>query len=361
MSSENIRKNLLTLLEDYKDFNSTPVRTQPIPTAVEFCKQVSKGHPSIYKAYESSVEKSGNVQLWTDPSLLESPAFTWTKQDLLNLVEDKIEVAVTPNGRADDLHHIEGKDEAVFLMPAAVEMTISELLDKLAFHEQRTTNQSSAGSTPVYYLQSQNSNLTTTSLSPILRHVPQNFPFAQPVLGDPEATNIWIGDERSVTSTHRDPYENLYLVLKGSKIFTLYPPVDEITLPTQQVLTGKYTFDATSGVFSTTLNEDQTRIPWVTIDPLQSRDKLIKQYPLYEHATPRTVTVREGEILYLPSGWYHHVQQACGKWIEDGTRAPCIAVNYWFDMEYEGEKYVMRQLVGRLVSGMRGDMGSETR
>lgn len=26
----------------------------------------------------------------------------------------------------------------------------------------------------------------------------------------PEAINIWIGDERSITSWHKDPFENLY-------------------------------------------------------------------------------------------------------------------------------------------------------
>ena len=356
MSMVAIKKNLLTLLDDYKDFNCSPIRTQPVPTAVEFCKQVSKGYPCVYRAYEKSTDKSGKQQLWTDPSLLEHPAFSWTRQDLLNLVEDEVEVALTPNGRADDLHHVDGKDEAVFLSPATVNMRISDLLGKLSPRR----GPSSAASTfpdsdPVYYLQSQNSNLTTTSLGPILRHLPKNFPFARPVLGEPEATNLWIGDERSVTSTHRDPYENLYLVLKGSKTFTLYPPVEEITLPTQDVLTGNFAFDASTGVFSTVLNEDQPRIPWVSVDPLLPREKLIEQHPLYERASPRTVTVHEGEMLYLPSGWYHHVQQKCGTWDEDGSPAPCIAVNYWFDMEYEGEKYVTRQLIGRLVREMKGD------
>ncbi|KAK5092847.1 hypothetical protein LTR24_004888 [Lithohypha guttulata] len=348
-----IKKNLLTLLDDYKDYNSSPIRALPVPTAVEFCKQVSRGYPCVYRAYDKSIDKAGKRQIWTDPSMLEYAAFTWTKQDLLRLVDGEVEVALTPNGRADDLHHVDGKDKAVFLSPATVNMTVSDLLDKLASHSEPPQGGTNAGSGPVYYLQSQNSNLTTTPLGPILRHIPKNFPFAQPVLGDPEATNLWIGDERSVTSTHRDPYENLYLVLKGSKTFTLYPPVDEITLPTQSVLTGSYTFDASTATFSTVLNEDQPRIPWVAADPLLPRDRLIEQYPLYEYASPRTVTVHEGEVLYLPSGWYHHVQQECGTWDEDGSPAPCIAVNHWFDMEYEGEKYVMRQLIGRLVKEMK--------
>jgi len=82
--------------------------------------------------------------------------------------------------------------------------------------------------------------------------------------------------------------------------------------------------------------------------------------------------VSEGEILYLPAGWFHHVAQECGNWSSpptswasgsngeagigqynndgSGDVAPCIAVNYWFDGDYEGERYVMRELQGRLVA-----------
>jgi jumonji domain-containing protein 7 len=57
----------------------------------------------------------------------------------------------------------------------------------------------------------------------------------------PDAVNLWIGDSRSVTSIHSgesdnsfarfvngpsapDPYENIYCVIRGKKIFTLFPP-----------------------------------------------------------------------------------------------------------------------------------------
>lgn len=361
MPQRNLKEQLTTLIEDYRDLNSGPIPVQPIPTAVEFAKQVSKGYPSIYEAYRKTKGDDDDCHITTDQSLLEWPAFKWTRQDLLNLIDEKIEVAVTPNGRADDVHYVDGETEPVFLAPATIEMTIEELLDKVSPSEPSQSSQKETNNThisPVYYLQSQNSNLTTTPLARIVKHIPQNFPFAEPVLPTPEAINIWIGDQRSITSTHRDPYENLYLVLKGSKTFTLYPPIDEITLPTRLVQTGTYIYDTSTNTFSTTLDESKDpsqpppRIPWVVANPLLPRDLIIAQHALYALATPRTITVREGQILYLPSGWYHHVQQECGTWAEDGGLAPCIAVNYWYDMEYEGEKYVMRQLIGRLKAQM---------
>lgn len=356
MSRDLIQRHLLHLLEDYGDFNSSPITVQPIPSAVEFSKHVSRGYPCLYQAYNVSQNRQGGIDMGTDPSLLDSAAFRWTKQDLLNLVPGDIEVAVTPSGRADDIASVDGQEEPVFLAPATINLSMGELLHRLG---ESSPNNSVHKDCSVYYLQSQNSNLTTTSLTPMLKHLPENFPFAQPILSDPEAINIWIGDSRSVTSTHRDPYENLYLVLRGSKTFTLFPPVDEFALPTLSVRTGKYTFDSLNSAFSTVLdvsedvNEPAPRLPWISADPLRSRDDLIADYPLYAHSSPRIVTVHEGQILYLPAGWFHHVQQECGIWYEDGSIAPCIAVNYWYDMEYDGEKYVMRQLLGRLVEEMR--------
>lgn len=42
----------------------------------------------------------------------------------------------------------------------------------------------------------------------------------------PEAVNLWIGNELSVTSFHKDHYENLYAVITGEKHFLLLPPTD---------------------------------------------------------------------------------------------------------------------------------------
>lgn len=91
--------------------------------------------------------------------------------------------------------------------------------------------------TSIAYLQSQNSNLTDNGagdLSPLLEDLRITGPrgkektslsWADEALGkEPEATNLWIGTAKSRTSMHRDHYENLFTVIRGTKIFTLYSP-----------------------------------------------------------------------------------------------------------------------------------------
>ncbi|KAL2428728.1 Bifunctional peptidase and (3S)-lysyl hydroxylase Jmjd7 [Exophiala dermatitidis] len=375
---------LLQLIEDYHAFNPGGVQVLPYPAAVEFSKQVSRGRPCVYQLSNSKEAKT----------ILSCPAFSWTKEDLCEKVKQDVEVAVTPDGRADSLYRLprpsttgtcagnndqpeqseqQGGNEQyedVFVQPATVSMPLSSLLDKLcrprSLSEPRNhRHRPLSTGEPVYYLQSQNSNLTTTPLSVLHGDVPPCIPFSKPVLGEPEAVNIWMGNASSVTSTHRDPYENLYLVVKGKKHFTLWPPCEELCLHAEKVRTAHHILDTSTSPPSfrialdtptptpqppDTEDEDANRIPWIPIDPLNlpSPDILARQYPYYKYSHPLTVTVSEGEMLYLPSGWFHHVRQECGTW-NDGEVAPCIAVNYWFDMDYEGEKYVMREMLGRLV------------
>ncbi len=232
--------HLLSLLEDYHSFNPSQPPVLPWPTPLQFSKQVSKGLPCIYSMSSSNFALNGHAGSTpistfssasnsNDSSIFESAkqfnsAMSWNRETLTERVKEKVEVAFTPDGRADSLCFNAG--EMVFLQPANLLMTIEELLQKLSL----ASGGQHSRVQPVCYLQSQNSNLTTTPLASLLDDLPSDVSFAKQVLGEPEATNIWIGNAHSVTSTHRDPYENLYVVLKGAKTFTLWAPVEELTL-----------------------------------------------------------------------------------------------------------------------------------
>lgn len=48
-------------------------------------------------------------------------------------------------------------------------------------------------------------------------------------------------------------------------------------------------------------------------------------------STPIKVEVKAGEMLYLPALWYHQVAQRA-----DEDEGVCVAVNYWYDMDFSG-------------------------
>ena len=49
---------------------------------------------------------------------------------------------------------------------------------------------------------------------------------------------------------------------------------------------------------------------------------------------PIRITVKAGEVLYIPHMWYHRVTQSC----------TTIAVNFWYEMKF-GFTYVFNELV----------------
>jgi len=224
----------------------------------------------------------------------------------------------------------------------------------------------------------------------------------------PDACNIWIGDERVVSSMHKDYYENLFYVASGKKVFHLCPPSDIPFLYEQEVISGRFQHhhppphqvdsddddddddgrpkprrtrrwtvaldreeeedpgeDIVGTPTTTSSNEHEqevsisnkkkySKVHWIAADPFacrkdndddfddhddteeeeehqQERTTEVNEslssslYPLSKYAHPITVTVQAGELLYLPSLWFHRVTQTC----------ETIGINYWYDMNFE--------------------------
>ena len=85
------------------------------------------------------------------------------------------------------------------------------------------------------------------------------------------------------------------------------------------------------GPFVTELVPGAPAVPWIDMDvdahPMQytpgtRRAQLARALA---HINKFTVSVKAGQVLYLPAMWFHTVQQ----------RGRTIAVNFWYDMQYD--------------------------
>ena len=112
-----------------------------------------------------------------------------------------------------------------------------------------------------------------------------------------------------MSSLHRDPYENIYTVICGKKIFKLFPPTSRGKIIYKEFPVVRCHFNQSLRKWEKKHEKGIDSVKWIEngVDGVASE--------------PMIVEVNPGETLYLPAGWFHQVHQ------EDNT----IAVNYWYD------------------------------
>ncbi|GAX20755.1 hypothetical protein FisN_7Hh066 [Fistulifera solaris] len=182
--------------------------------------------------------------------------------------------------------------------------------------------------------------------------LPQTFAWAEEAFGTgpPQAVNLWMGNECSVSSMHKDHYENLFYVASGEKVFTLCPPADAPFLYEQECESGQFLWDADRQEWMVQLEEDANdnysvgdpqRTRWIAADiTMKHNDKYLEAFPLLKYTHPVEVKVKEGELLYLPALWFHRVTQSC----------ETVGVNYWYDMKFESPIWTFFHLLQQLKS-----------
>eukprot|EP00928_Gymnodinium_smaydae_P011420 TRINITY_DN14216_c0_g1_i1.p1 TRINITY_DN14216_c0_g1~~TRINITY_DN14216_c0_g1_i1.p1 ORF type:complete len:371 (+),score=48.88 TRINITY_DN14216_c0_g1_i1:293-1405(+) len=243
----------------------------------------------------------------------------------------------TPNGRADSVD-----SDGFFVKPYEETVKFSTFW---AWMKGQNGPDAPAG---IPYLSRQNDSLRE-EFPTLIRDVPSAVPLAVEAFGnEPEAVNLWIGDERSVSSCHMDHYENLYVVVRGEKVFTLFPPAAIPFLHERRCPPATYekSCKGLEVVPDTPPSSERLReawqelgggkpVPWIPFDVAESQsDEVFPLFERYGKALALEVRLVPGEMLYLPATWYHRVAQ----------QGLTIAVNYWHDMQF-GHGYVHHQFL----------------
>lgn len=259
----------------------------------------------------------------------QKPLKQWTSKYLCEkLSSTPVTVALTPNGKADAVHSLPSPSTGrLFIKPHEVTEPFSSAVAQIQLHQKQGKNY--AG--PTRYIQSQNDNLHT-EYSALFTDLPTSIPWATSALAqDPDAVNLWIGNAWASSALHKDHYENIFVQMRGSKEFTLLPPVEAPCVNERAVLSATFAPEGNDEEGKTKLvvkiDEPAQYVPLPTWDPDHPEDNATEYTP---YARPLRVRVDRGDVLYLPALWYHKVKQIAG---DEGI---CCSVNYWYDMDFSG-------------------------
>ncbi|NQY35538.1 MAG: cupin-like domain-containing protein [Alteromonadaceae bacterium] len=115
---------------------------------------------------------------------------------------------------------------------------------------------------------------------------------------DPDeiSTNLWVGSANNFTPLHYEHLENFLAQVYGSKHFTLYSP-NQLELLYPKPLSNNH--------------------PHVSSVDIMNPD--YSKYPKFADAEPIEFTLHPGEMLYLPSHWWHAVK----------SLSTSMMVNFW--------------------------------
>jgi ribosomal protein L16 Arg81 hydroxylase len=161
------------------------------------------------------------------------------------------------------------------------------------------------------YMAQQNISITHPELEQFIEFN-QLLPY-----GIVKQSNLWVGPGGTKAPLHMDPDDNFFLQLKGSKTFYLFSPAD-----TQYIYA----------------NSSMSQKP--EFSQIQASDIDHLKFPKAKQAKLRIVTIKEGEILFLPAYWWHEVVNG----LENS-----ISINLWCRPKFFGHYRGMRQLLPKKI------------
>jgi jumonji domain-containing protein 7 len=124
---------------------------------------------------------------------------------------------------------------------------------------------------------------------------------------------------------HFDANENLFLQLVGTRTWTLFPPKQSGFLYESYMLeTTEAGLDGESSDID--LSYFTSPVDW------QNHD--YARFPLLRKAQPVRVVLQPGEVLYVPSYWWHQVEAAPATEVP-GTHDVTVGINKWFDPVFD--------------------------
>ncbi|KAJ6787551.1 hypothetical protein PWT90_00634 [Aphanocladium album] len=272
--SDAIEDALESLITTYGELNGCVIEELDCePSPLEFMRFVARNTPFVVR---------GGATSWKAYQ-------KWDKDYLVNtLAGQSVNVAITPHGNADAPTVSAAHNSLLFAKPHEESQPFEEFLNYIIGQEHDAGFGQDA---EVRYAQTRNS--------------------------------------RSVTATHKDNFENIYVQIRGRKHFVLLSPLHHHCMNEKLLPPATYV-RSQEGELWLCLDQDATPIPFVTWDPDYPDRNCVS---LSRFARPVRVTLEPGDMLYLPAMWYHKVTQSVA---DNDPNGFVVAVNYWYDMNFTG-------------------------
>ena len=126
------------------------------------------------------------------------------------------------------------------------------------------------------------------------------------VIGPKPVPYFWLGAAGSTTQLHYDINNNFHALVRGRKVFSLFAP------------------DQTRGLYPTSVFSPRRHFSRVKLE-----EPDYEAFPGLRGATGCRATLESGDMLFLPSLWWHEVR----------TERPGIAINYWWGLNRYGNAF----------------------
>lgn len=116
-----------------------------------------------------------------------------------------------------------------------------------------------------------------------------------------QVPTMWMGTSTSDTKLHHDCCDNWVSMIQGTKRWFIAPPTEAHQLA-PILCTGKH-----------------QSLCWASIKYPNDPNPTERQSSIMNSLQSITIDLKAGEMLYLPAGWWHHIQ----------NMGPTVMVNFW--------------------------------
>jgi peptidyl-lysine (3S)-dioxygenase / protease len=336
--SNPLKSSISTITRDYWSFPIDRVHVSTL-TEVSFLRDyVVPRRPVILLG---GIDHWNALQSWSHQESGMSRMISLCNKDATTSIQ------CTPDGYGDCVRN------KIFIKPLDRRIRFQDALERIYssrihIHNQDKDKQITCEKV---YLSGQDDNLRK-DLPELLQDLGKNASvcIATSALGgetDVEAINLWIGTYGSVSSVHKDNYDNLMSVISGCKRFLLLPPSDLLFLHEEEFHQATYNHNDNDckgnkkkdqSCWSIKHEIENGTIPWIPID-LEKID--LELYPNAAYLSPMTIDILAGETLFLPALWYHQVSHP----LQDKVT---IAVNSWRDFNMMSASYTTHEILSKI-------------